>query len=163
MVGFNLSPLLWKKVRRGLSAGRVQSPALRLIVELEEEIEKFKTQEYWTIEANLIDKKRDFIARLIEYQDKKSQKFTLDKEAHQIQEYLLKLAAGKLMVIHVDKKQRTRNPAAPFTTSTLQQEAVRKLDFTSKRVMSIAQQLYEGVDVGSGNVGLITYMRTDLW
>lgn len=163
LVGFNLSPLLWKKIRRGLSAGRVQSPALRLTVEREEAIEKFIAQEYWTIEADLNHDKRSFIARLIEYQTKKCQKFDIDTAtaAQTICTQLLSVAEGKLTVAKIDKKQRARNPAAPFTTSTLQQEAVRKLDFTSKRTMSTAQQLYEGITIANDSVGLITYMRTD--
>lgn len=163
LVGFNLSPLLWKKVRWGLSAGRVQSPALRLLVEREEEIQQFKIEEFWTIEADLQEKKTTFSAKLLEYQGKKCQKFDIQQAegAHAIRDHLIALANGKLTVAHIEKKQRMRNPAAPFTTSTLQQEAVRKLDFTSKRTMVVAQQLYEGIDVGSGSVGLITYMRTD--
>lgn len=163
LVGFNLSPLLWKKIRRGLSAGRVQSPALRLIVEREEEIEKFVAQEYWTILADAQAKKQAFSAKLIEYQSEKISQFSVtnEKQAIEIKETLLKIANGKLVVVKVEKKKRKRNPAAPFTTSTLQQEAARKLGFTAQRTMRIAQQLYEGIDVGSGAVGLITYMRTD--
>lgn len=163
LVGFNLSPLLWRKVRRGLSAGRVQSPALRLIVEREEEIEKFVAQEYWTILANAQAKKQAFNAKLIEYQGEKITQFSITniKEADAAKATLIKAANGKLQVTKVDKKQRKRNPAAPFTTSTLQQEAARKLGFTTQRTMRTAQQLYEGIDVGHGAVGLITYMRTD--
>lgn len=163
LVGFNLSPLLWKKIRRGLSAGRVQSPALRLIVEREEEIEKFISQEYWTIQANAQFKKQAFNAKLIQYDNEKLTQFSIinDKQAEGIKKALLKAANSKLDVTKVDKKQRKRNPAAPFTTSTLQQEAARKCGFTTQRTMRIAQQLYEGIDVGNGAVGLITYMRTD--
>jgi DNA topoisomerase I len=163
LVGFTLSPLLWKKVRRGLSAGRVQSPALRLIVEREEEIEAFKTQEYWTIIANNQADKQDFLARLIEYNREKLEQFsiTTESQANEIKQQLEKMAQGHLQVTKVEKKQRKRNPAAPFTTSTLQQEAGRKLGFTAQRTMRLAQQLYEGIDVGQGAVGLITYMRTD--
>ncbi len=163
LVGFNLSPLLWKKVRRGLSAGRVQSPALRLIVEREEEIEKFISQEYWTIEADVQAKKHKFSSKLIEYAGAKCQQFDInnEKDAHKVRDKLIKLANGELLVAKVEKKQRARNPAAPFTTSTMQQEAIRKLGFTSKKAMSVAQQLYEGIDIGMGTVGLITYMRTD--
>lgn len=163
LVGFNLSPLLWKKIRRGLSAGRVQSPALRLIVEREEEIEKFQSQEYWTIVAEAKMKKQGFQAKLVEYQNEKLTQFsvTADTQAADIKKALEKAANGKLEVTKVEKKQRKRNPAAPFTTSTLQQEAARKLGFTAQRTMRTAQNLYEGVDVGSGPVGLITYMRTD--
>ena len=163
LVGFTLSPLLWKKVRRGLSAGRVQSPALRMIVERELEIEAFKPQEYWTIEADAGFDKKAFEAKLTQYQGKKLEQFTLTNEAGSSEavDALNKAAVGKLLVTNVTKKQRKRNPAAPFTTSTLQQEASRKLGFGAQRTMSVAQQLYEGVDTGDGAVGLITYMRTD--
>lgn len=163
LVGFNLSPLLWKKIRRGLSAGRVQSPALRLIVEREEEIEKFQAQEYWTILANAESDKQTFNAKLVEYQKEKLSQFSVteEKQAKKIKDTLVKAAKGKLKVTNVEKKKRKRNPAAPFTTSTLQQEASRKLGFTAQRTMRTAQQLYEGIDVGNGAVGLITYMRTD--
>jgi len=163
LVGFNLSPLLWKKVRRGLSAGRVQSPALRMIVEREQEIEAFKAEEYWTIEADLSAQEKPFSARLVEYQNEKIKQFSVTnaQQANEIEQKLLTAANGKLVVDLINKTQRKRNPAAPFTTSTLQQEAVRKLGFTAQRTMRIAQQLYEGVDIGDGAVGLITYMRTD--
>lgn len=163
LVGFNLSPLLWKKVRRGLSAGRVQSPALRMIVERELDIEAFKTEEYWTIEADLLAKEKSFIAKLFEYGGEKLKQFSVTsaEQANEIERVLSKHAAGKLVVDKINKTQRKRNPAAPFTTSTLQQEAVRKLGFTAQRAMRVAQQLYEGIDIGDGAVGLITYMRTD--
>ena len=163
LVGFNLSPLLWKKIRRGLSAGRVQSPALRMIVEREEEIEAFKPREYWSIEADANSGKQPVIGKLIRYQGEKITQFSVtnDKQAHEIQSTLLKAANGNLVVTEVEKKQRKRRPAAPFITSTLQQEAARKLGYTAQRTMRIAQQLYEGIDVGNGSVGLITYMRTD--
>lgn len=163
LVGFNLSPLLWKKIRRGLSAGRVQSPALRMIVEREEEIEKFIRQEYWTVEADLKSKKHEFSARLVEYAGKKFEQFsaTNETDAREIENTLRTLAKGKLKVEKITKSQRKRNPTAPFTTSTLQQEASRKLGFTTQRTMRVAQQLYEGIDVGEGAAGLITYMRTD--
>ena len=163
LVGFNLSPLLWKKIRRGLSAGRVQSPALRLICERENEIEKFKKREYWTIEADLKHKKQDFMSKLTVLNGEKLKQFTItdSKSAETIKTDLLKTADGELKVVKVDKKQRKRQPAPPFITSTLQQEAVRKLGFTAQRAMRTAQQLYEGVDIGDGAVGLITYMRTD--
>ncbi|MEK9824697.1 MAG: type I DNA topoisomerase [Methylotenera sp.] len=163
LVGFNLSPLLWKKIRRGLSAGRVQSPALRLIVERELEIEAFNSQEYWTIHLDALKHQHSFNARLIQYNHQKVEQFTVinhDQQADIVGKLLL-ASAGKTTVTRVEKKQRSRSPAAPFTTSTLQQEAVRKLGFTTSRTMRIAQQLYEGVDVGGGTVGLITYMRTD--
>jgi len=163
LVGFNLSPLLWKKVSRGLSAGRVQSPALRMIVEREEEIEKFQTEEYWTIIAEAVQKRQNFTAKLVELGKEKLSQFSItkDEQANQIKETLLKAADGYLEVTLVEKKKRKKNPAAPFTTSTLQQEAIRKLGLTAKRTMRIAQQLYEGIDIGQGPVGLITYMRTD--
>jgi DNA topoisomerase-1 len=163
LVGFNLSPLLWKKIRRGLSAGRVQSPALRLIVEREEEIERFVVQEYWRIIAQCQHDNTPFEARLTHFNQEKLQQFTINgaDHAHHIQTALLKQAQGSLLVESVEKKQRKRNPAAPFITSTLQQEAARKLGFTARKTMMIAQQLYEGIDIGSGTMGLITYMRTD--
>ncbi len=163
LVGFTLSPLLWKKVRRGLSAGRVQSPALRMIVERELEIEAFKPKEYWTIEADVALKKATFEAKLTHFEGKKLAQFTINNETGSAKAVavLTKAADGKLLVTNVSKKQRKRNPAAPFTTSTLQQEASRKLGFGAQRTMSVAQQLYEGVDTGDGAVGLITYMRTD--
>jgi DNA topoisomerase I len=163
LVGFNLSPLLWKKIRRGLSAGRVQSPALRMIVEREQEIEAFNCREYWSIEADLIKENQGFSAKLTHYQEDKLGQFSIvdSGSAKDTEQQLLALAAGKLQVEKVQKKQRKRNPAAPFTTSTLQQEAARKLGFTAQRTMRTAQQLYEGVDTGSGATGLITYMRTD--
>jgi DNA topoisomerase I len=161
LVGFNLSPFLWKKIRYGLSAGRVQSVALRLVCEREKEIQAFVEQEYWTIGAKLSGgKDQPFNANLIEAGGKKLGKFDIpDKEA-----------AGKLVSVlenasyqveKVTKSERKRQPAPPFTTSTLQQEASRKLGFSAKKTMSTAQKLYEGIDVGEGTVGLITYMRTD--
>lgn len=163
LVGFNLSPLLWKKVRRGLSAGRVQSPALRLIVEREEAIEKFVAQEYWQLVAQCQHVFTVFDARLIIYRHEKLQQFTIHEatQAHAIQAELLTEANGSLVVIRVDKKERKRNPSAPFITSTLQQEAARKLGFTARKTMMVAQQLYEGIDIGTGTMGLISYMRTD--
>ncbi len=180
LVGFNLSPLLWKKVRRGLSAGRVQSPALRMICEREEEIAAFKAQEYWTLDGEGEQAAQPFPLKLIEYRGEKVEQFSFtDESAARAVEAALRAAAGmrpagqpspdgvarwspgELTVIAVDRKQRKRNPAPPFTTSTLQQEAARKLGFNARRTMRLAQQLYEGVDVGEGSVGLITYMRTD--
>jgi len=167
LVGFNLSPLLWKKVRRGLSAGRVQSPALRLIVEREEEITAFKAQEYWTIEAVAQQPQNDastpFPARLAVFDSEKVEQFTFTNETQvrAAEQKIRDIAHGTLTVAKVDKKQRRRNPAAPFTTSTLQQEASRKLGFSAQRTMTVAQRLYEGIDIGEGTVGLITYMRTD--
>lgn len=163
LVGFNLSPLLWKKIRRGLSAGRVQSPALRMIVEREQEIEAFVAREYWTIEADLLKQKQPFSAKLTQYKGHKLEQFDINNgdSASAAEQLLISAAKGVLTVVKVQKKQRKRNPAAPFTTSTLQQEAARKLGFTAQRTMRTAQQLYEGIDTGSGATGLITYMRTD--
>lgn len=163
LVGFNLSPLLWRKIRRGLSAGRVQSPALRMIVEREEEIEKFITQEYWDILAETEANSQAFTAKLTVYEGNKLEQFsfTSEEQTEAAKKKLLKLANGKLRVVKVEKKQRKRNPTAPFITSTLQQESARKLGLTAQRTMRIAQQLYEGIDIGHGAVGLISYMRTD--
>ena len=164
LVGFNLSPVLWRKLQRGLSAGRVQSPALRMIVEREEEIEAFKPREYWSMEAQLAHADGAFVARLVKLHGKKFEQFDLDnaKDAHAAREALLRGANGQLSVADVQSKQRQRRPSPPFTTSTLQQEAARKLGLSTSRSMRIAQGLYEGVALGAeGNVGLITYMRTD--
>ncbi|MDM7322398.1 MAG: DNA topoisomerase I, partial [Gammaproteobacteria bacterium] len=164
LVGFNLSPLLWRKIQPGLSAGRVQSPALRLIVEREEEIESFIAREYWTLEARLAQGGVAFGAKLVQLDGQKVEQFSITDErgAHAARERLLKAAHGQLVVQGVERKQRKRYPAPPFTTSTLQQEAVRKLGFSASRTMRIAQQLYEGITLGEqGSVGLITYMRTD--
>lgn len=165
LVGFNLSPLLWKKAGLpGASAGRVQSPALRMICEREEEILAFKPREYWTIDADAEKAKQAFPARLIEYRGEKVEQFTVTNEAQatDVRTSIENAAKGKLSVANIDKKQRRRNPAPPFTTSTLQQESARKLGFGAQRTMRLAQQLYEGVDFGEeGAVGLITYMRTD--
>ena len=163
LVGFNLSPLLWKKVRRGLSAGRVQSPALRLIVEREEEIEKFVPREYWTIETDLEAEKKPFVAKMTHYKGDKLEQFDIGDEtrAAEIDKTVTSEAGGKLDVVKVEKKKRKRNPSPPFITSTLQQEAARKLSFSAKRTMMVAQQLYEGFEIDGETVGLITYMRTD--
>ncbi|MFQ5993500.1 MAG: type I DNA topoisomerase [Acidiferrobacterales bacterium] len=163
LVGFNLSPLLWKKVRRGLSAGRVQSPALRMIVERELEIEKFKPREYWTIEADAEAREKAFVAKLTHFAGDKLDQFAISNKtrATEVKAMLRKVARGRLLVATVEKKQRRRNPAPPFTTSTLQQEASRKLGFSAQRTMRVAQQLYEGVEIEGETVGLITYMRTD--
>jgi len=164
LVGFNLSPVLWRKVQRGLSAGRVQSPALRMIVEREEEIEAFVAREYWTVQAQLKHAEGDFGARLTRLNGKKFEQFDLTNEADAMASrgVLKEAAGGYLTVSEVTSKERKRRPAAPFTTSTLQQEAARKLGFGTSRTMKVAQGLYEGVSLGSeGNVGLITYMRTD--
>jgi DNA topoisomerase-1 len=176
LVGFNLSPLLWKKVRRGLSAGRVQSPALRMICEREEEIAAFVAQEYWTIDGEGVHESPPFPLKLTEYRGTKVEQFSFVNEgqAREVEQAIESAARetaraagaaaeglGALRVIAIDRKQRRRNPAPPFTTSTLQQEAARKLGFNARRTMRLAQQLYEGLDIGEGSVGLITYMRTD--
>ena len=163
LVGFNLSPLLWKKVQRGLSAGRVQSPALRLIVEREIEIDNFDPQEYWTIEADTIKDSKNFTAKLNQFDNEKIKQFSITDEANatSTRNTLLKAGNNELSVDKVEKKQRKRNPTAPFTTSTMQQDAARKLRFSTQRTMRAAQQLYEGIDIGGETVGLITYMRTD--
>ncbi len=160
LVGFNLSPLLWKKIRRGLSAGRVQSPALRLIVERESQIAAFKSDEYWTLHLDSHKEGQPFSARLIQFDGEKLQQLSIGTEARQA-EILQALTGQSAKIQKVEKKRRQRHAAAPFTTSTLQQEAVRKLGFTTDRTMKIAQQLYEGIDIGGGAVGLISYMRTD--
>jgi DNA topoisomerase-1 len=164
LVGFNLSPLLWKKAGLpGASAGRVQSPALRMICEREEEIARFKPREYWTIDADAEKSEQTFPARLIEFRGDKVEQFTVTNEsqASDVRAAIDSAARGKLSVASIERKQRRRNPAPPFTTSTLQQESARKLGFGAQRTMRLAQQLYEGVDFGEGAVGLITYMRTD--
>ena len=173
LVGFNLSPLLWKKVRQGLSAGRVQSPALRMICEREAEIQAFIAQEYWTIDGEGAHTSQSFPLKLTEYRGQKVEQFSFvnEPQAREVErtiEAAARAAArpghqglGELLVHAIDRKQRRRNPAPPFTTSTLQQEAARKLGFNARRTMRLAQQLYEGLDIGDGSVGLITYMRTD--
>jgi DNA topoisomerase I len=163
LVGFNLSPLLWRKVAPGLSAGRVQSPALRLICEREQEIKAFVPQEYWTVEARAEKGGQAFTAKLVEYNGAKLEQFTLGEAgaADQAKQAITAAANGTLRVADVKKQQRRRNPSPPFTTSTLQQEANRKLGFTAKRTMRAAQDLFEGVDIEGDTVGLITYMRTD--
>ena len=165
LVGFNLSPLLWKKVRRGLSAGRVQSPALRMICEREDQIAAFVPQEYWTIDAEGEHSQQTFPLKLVEFGGRKVEQFSFTNQGSaRTTEATLRAACGaasELKVLTIDRKQRRRNPSPPFTTSTLQQEASRKLGFSAQRTMRTAQQLYEGVDIGEGSVGLITYMRTD--
>jgi DNA topoisomerase I len=163
LVGFNLSPLLWKKIRRGLSAGRVQSPALRLIVEREQEIERFKSQEYWTLHFDSQKERQPFTARLTHFKGEKLDQFAIgsgEREA-EVRAFLEEHGKGNAKVKEIEKKRKLRSPAAPFTTSTLQQEAVRKLGFSTDRAMKVAQSLYEGVAVGKVVTGLITYMRTD--
>jgi DNA topoisomerase-1 len=163
LVGFNLSPLLWKKIRRGLSAGRVQSPALRLIVERELEIEKFQTREYWSIHFDSDKDRLPFTARLTHFHGEKLDQFSVGSAERnaEITTFLETHGKGNARVTEIEKKRKLRSPAAPFTTSTLQQEAVRKLGFSTERAMRVAQSLYEGVTVGKVVTGLITYMRTD--
>ena len=164
LVGFNLSPVLWRKVQRGLSAGRVQSPALRMIVEREEEIEAFIAREYWSIEAECAHPQQAFTAKLNKFDGKKFEQFTITdgETAESARKRIVAAANGALHVTDVTSKERKRRPAAPFTTSTLQQEASRKLGFTTSRTMRVAQKLYEGMALGDeGTVGLISYMRTD--
>lgn len=162
LVGFNLSPLLWRKIRPGLSAGRVQSPALRMIVERELEIEAFRSQEYWSVHLDSQKNHIPFTAKLFQYQGKKLEQLTIGSQ-HEYDAIHAKISAAKLppKVVRVEKKAKQRYAAAPFTTSTLQQEAVRKLGMTSDRTMRTAQTLYEGVDIGGQTIGLISYMRTD--
>ncbi|MFT5893154.1 MAG: DNA topoisomerase-1 [bacterium] len=164
LVGFNLSPLLWRKIRRGLSAGRVQSPALRMICERENEIEAFIPQEYWSVLAELKKDTQPFTGRLSLLKGDKVKQFTITEGeyANSTRDMLMGHAGGSLTAVKVEKKQRKRNPTAPFTTSTLQQEASRKLGFGAQRTMRTAQKLYEGIKIGEeGPTGLITYMRTD--
>ena len=155
LVGFNLSPLLWKKIKTGLSAGRVQSPALRMIVEREREIEAFNPQEYWSIEADMSHQDQAFLSRLVRLENDRLKQFDISDtgHAHQVRDRLIKAAGGKLKVDRVTRSQRKRRPAPPFITSTLQQDAARKLRFSAQRIMRTAQNLYEA--------GLISYMRTD--
>jgi DNA topoisomerase-1 len=158
LVGYNISPLLWKKVKKGLSAGRVQSVALRLIIDREKEIKQFQPEEYWTIQAEFVKGNETFTAS---FYGVDGEKMDLKKEAD-VSSVLQRINGNHFIVKTVTKKERKRNPVPPFTTSSLQQEAARKLNFRTKKTMMIAQQLYEGIDLGSeGTVGLITYMRTD--
>ncbi|MED4202597.1 type I DNA topoisomerase [Neobacillus mesonae] len=159
LVGYNISPLLWKKVKKGLSAGRVQSVAVRLIIDREKEIQAFVPEEYWTIEGDFLKGSNQFSASF--YSLAGQEKTELKSEAD-VQRVLKEMDGNKFKVISVTKRERKRNPAPPFTTSSLQQEAARKLNFRAKKTMMLAQQLYEGIELGSeGTVGLITYMRTD--
>ena len=160
LVGFTLSPVLWRKLPGSRSAGRVQSVCLRLIVDRELEIERFKTQEYWTVDADVSAGADPFLARLVKHEGKKLTKFDLGNETSAL---AAKAAVGAAVfkVAAVEKKPGKRSPAPPFTTSTLQQEAARKLGFSAQRTMQAAQKLYEGIDIGGETVGLITYMRTD--
>jgi DNA topoisomerase-1 len=160
LVGFTLSPVLWRKLPGSRSAGRVQSVALRLIVDRELEIERFRTQEYWTVDAQVSAGADPFTARLVKHEGKKLSKFDLANEASALAARDA-VQTGAFKVAAVEKKPGKRSPAPPFTTSTLQQEASRKLGFNAQRTMQAAQKLYEGIDIGGETVGLITYMRTD--
>lgn len=159
LVGYNLSPLLWSKVRKGLSAGRVQSVVVRLICEREEEIKQFVSEEYWTIIAQLTDRKKHAIsAKLHSYRDNKIQINNEEQKQHIVHD----LEQAAFSVAKVEKKEKRKKPSPPFTTSTMQQEANKQLNFYSKRTMKVAQELYEGLEIGKeGTVGLITYLRTD--
>ena len=160
IVGYQLSPLLWRKIRRGLSAGRVQSVATRLVVEREEEIQAFVPQEYWSLEV-LLERIRPNLGAFKAQFHGKDKKMELHSEA-EVDAIIEQVQKGQFVVSKVKRQEKNRQPAPPFTTSTLQQEASRKLNMTPARTMSIAQQLYEGIDIdGEGTVGLITYMRTD--
>ena len=160
LVGFNLSPVLWRKLPGARSAGRVQSVALRLVVDREIEIEAFRTQEYWTVEADMTANSPAFVARLVKHEGKKLAKFDLPNE-ETANAAKRAVETGAFTVTAVEKKPGRKSPAPPFMTSTLQQEASRKLGFSATRTMQTAQRLYEGVDIGGETVGLITYMRTD--
>ena len=161
LVGFNLSPVLWRKLPGSRSAGRVQSVALRLITERDAEIEVFKPQEFWTIDSKLITSKSEsFSARLTHVEGERLDKFTLKNEDDALNAVEL-IENSNYSVRKIDRKRVKRNPQPPFTTSTLQQEASRKLNFGASRTMQLAQRLYEGVEIGGETVGLITYMRTD--
>src|SRR5581483_10635639 len=160
LVGFTLSPVLWRKLPGARSAGRVQSVALRLVVDRELEIEKFRTQEYWTVEADVSAGAEPFLARLTKHQGKRLTKFDLANEASAFAARDT-VQAATFTITAVEKRPTRRSPPPPFTTSTLQQEAARKLGFNAQRTMQAAQKLYEGVDIGGETVGLITYMRTD--
>ncbi len=158
LVGYNISPVLWKKVKKGLSAGRVQSVALKLVIDRENEIRNFKPEEYWTIEGEFRYKKSKFTAKFLHYKNKP---YKLNKK-EDVEKITAALDGDEFEITNVNKKEKTRNSANPFTTSTLQQEAARKLNFKARKTMMIAQQLYEGIDLKrQGTVGLITYMRTD--
>ena len=157
LVGYQISPLLWRKIRRGLSAGRVQSAALKIICDRENEIRAFKPEEYWTITAEF-RKNRKFEAKLTEFRGKK----LVIKDKEQNDSILDELGKGAYSVKSLEEKDRMRKPAAPFTTSSLQQDAANKLNFTTKKTMLVAQQLYEGVEIkGRGTIGLVSYIRTD--
>ena len=157
LVGYNLSPLLWAKVKNGLSAGRVQSVALRLICEREEEVENFIPEEYWSLDADFSKGKTKFTAQLVKYKNETPE---LKSEAL-VNEIIEEIKSSECEVTNIKQTEKTVRPKAPFTTSKLQQSAANRLGFTSRKTMQIAQQLYEGINIGSNRVGLITYMRTD--
>src|SRR5699024_5824830 len=160
LVGYNISPLLWKKVRRGLSEGRVQSVAVKMIIDRENEIKNFKHEEYWSIETKF-QKEKDILEGFFYGAESKKTKLSTDQVEKEI---LSKLDGKKFMIDKVNKLERRLNPALPFTTSSLQQDAARQLNFRARKTMIVAQQLYEGIDLGrksGGITGLITYMRTD--
>lgn len=157
LVGYNLSPLLWEKVKNGLSAGRVQSVALRLICEREKEVEDFIPEEYWTLEADFVKGKTQFTAQLVKYKGAKPE---LKNEA-EVNKIIEEIKNSECKVKEIKSTDKTVRPKAPYTTSKLQQDAANRLGFTSRKTMQVAQQLYEGIQIGSSRVGLITYMRTD--
>ena len=157
LVGYNLSPLLWKKVKNGLSAGRVQSVALRLICDREEEVSNFIPEEYWTLDADFIKGKTKFTAQLVQYKGSKPEL----KSEKEVQSIISVIQNSDCLVTDIKESEKTVRPKAPFTTSKMQQAAANRLGFTSRKTMQVAQQLYEGIQIGSTRVGLITYMRTD--
>ncbi len=157
LVGYNLSPILWAKVKNGLSAGRVQSVALRLICEREKEVEDFIPEEYWTLDADFLKGKTKFSAQLVKYKGENPEL----KNEKEVNDIILKIKNSECKVINIKQSEKTVHPKAPFTTSKMQQAAANRLGFTSRKTMQIAQQLYEGINIGSNRVGLITYMRTD--
>ncbi|TGB04818.1 type I DNA topoisomerase [Halobacillus salinus] len=159
LVGYNISPILWKKVKKGLSAGRVQSVAVKIIIDRENEIKAFQPEEYWTIEGNFLKEKEKFEGSFYGVDGKKKEL----KSEEDVKEIQKRMNGDEFKVDKVNKRERRRNPSLPFTTSSLQQEAARKLNFRAKKTMMLAQQLYEGIDLGGkqGTTGLITYMRTD--
>lgn len=162
LVGYNISPLLWKKIEKGLSAGRVQSVALKLVIDREREIMEFKSEEYWTLELEVKKQKKKFTAKYVgSYRNNKVNKVKIKNE-NEINEIINDLDKEKINVFKIDKTKSYSKPSAPFTTSSLQQEANRRINFTAKKTMMVAQQLYEGVNIkGEGSVGLVTYIRTD--
>lgn len=157
LVGYNLSPLLWKKVKNGLSAGRVQSVALRLICDREEEVSNFIPEEYWTLDADFLKGKTKFTAQLVQYKGSKPEL----KSEKEVQSIISVIQNSDCLVTDIKESEKTVRPKAPFTTSKMQQAAANRLGFTSRKTMQVAQQLYEGIQIGSTRVGLITYMRTD--